>query len=45
MSIFATTNALSLVLREKGFMKFVKYLSRSAPGSRWDVNMQYQLGP
>jgi Rps23 Pro-64 3,4-dihydroxylase Tpa1-like proline 4-hydroxylase len=30
-------NKLSIVLRDSGVLKFVKYLSRSAPGDRWDV--------
>jgi len=30
-------NKLSVVLRDSGVLKFVKYVSRSAPGDRWDV--------
>ena len=30
-------NKLSMVLRDSGVLKFVKYVSRSAPGDRWDV--------
>lgn len=30
-------NKLSIVLRDSGVLKFVKYVSRSAPGDRWDV--------
>ena len=40
-SIHAQSNALSLVLRRPGTMKFVKYVSASAPGSRWDVAAEY----
>ena len=30
-------NTLSIVLRDKGTLRFVKYVSRNAPGDRWDV--------
>jgi hypothetical protein len=30
-------NGLSLVLRDTGVLRFVKYVSRSAKGDRWDV--------
>ena len=40
-SIHATQNALSLVLRRPDTMKFVKYVSAAAPGSRWDVAAEY----
>lgn len=30
-------NKLSIVLRDSGVLKFVKYLSKRAPGDRWDV--------
>ncbi|KAK4046733.1 putative component of NuA3 histone acetyltransferase complex [Microbotryomycetes sp. JL201] len=36
-------NQLSLVLRDAGVMKFVKYLSARAPGSRWDVAGEWQI--
>lgn len=29
-------NTLSIVLRDKGTLRFVKYVSQSAPGDRWD---------
>lgn len=29
-------NTMSIVLRDRGTMKFVKYVSASAPGDRWD---------
>jgi hypothetical protein len=32
----ASWNTLSLVLRDRGTLKFVKYVSRAAPGDRWD---------
>lgn len=43
LSVFAATNALSLVLRDRSTMKFVKYVNCSAPGSRWDVAGEYDL--
>lgn len=33
----ASWNCLSLVLRDRGVLKFVKYVSESAKGDRWDV--------
>ena len=30
-------NQLSIVLRDRGVMRFVKYISRAAKGDRWDV--------
>lgn len=32
----ASWNTLSIALRDKGVMKFVKYVSRKAKGDRWD---------
>lgn len=43
LSVFAASNALSLVRRETQAMRFVKYVSASAPGSRWDVVSEYCL--
>eukprot|EP01040_Poterioochromonas_malhamensis_P006332 gene6332-6819_t len=43
LSLSAYSNALSLVLRDEGIMKFVKYVSANAPGSRWDVSAEYQI--
>ncbi|KOS16603.1 Prolyl 3 [Escovopsis weberi] len=33
----AAWNKMSIVLRDSGALKFVKYVSRRAPGDRWDV--------
>ncbi|KAI1504452.1 Oxoglutarate and iron-dependent oxygenase degradation C-term-domain-containing protein [Biscogniauxia marginata] len=33
----AAWNRMSIVLRDSGALKFVKYVSRRAPGDRWDV--------
>jgi len=32
------------VLRDERVMKFVKYVSASAEGSRWDVCGEYEVG-
>ena len=36
LSNAAGWNTLSIVLRDKGTLRFVKYVSQSAPGDRWD---------
>lgn len=33
----ASWNMLSIVLRDHGTLKFVKYVSHAAPGDRWDI--------
>ncbi|KAH8105979.1 nuclear protein [Cristinia sonorae] len=37
-------NRLLLVLRDQGVMRFVKYVSAAADGSRWDVCGEYECG-
>lgn len=37
-------NRLLLVLRDEGVMRFVKYISAAADGSRWDVCGEYEIG-
>ena len=37
-------NKFLLVLRDPGVMRFVKYLSNSAEGSRWDVCGEWDVG-
>ena len=37
-------NRLSLVLRDPGVLKFVKYVSAAAPGSRWDIGGEWDIG-
>ncbi|KAI0347151.1 nuclear protein [Trametopsis cervina] len=37
-------NRLLLVLRDEGVMRFVKYVSAAAQGSRWDVCAEYEVG-
>lgn len=41
MSMPAGWNRLAIVLRDKGVMRFVKYVSRQAKGDRWDVCGEY----
>ncbi|KAJ1811903.1 putative component of NuA3 histone acetyltransferase complex, partial [Coemansia sp. RSA 2598] len=38
----AAWNTLNVVMREPGVVKFVKYVSASAPGSRWDISSEFQ---
>lgn len=42
LNVSAAHNSLNLVLRDEGLMRFVKYVSASAPSSRWDVAMEYR---
>lgn len=37
-------NRLLLVLRDEGVMRFVKYVSAAAEGSRWDVCAEFEIG-
>lgn len=37
-------NKLLMVLRDERVMRFVKYLSAAAPGSRWDICGEYEVG-
>ncbi|OCL03212.1 hypothetical protein AOQ84DRAFT_156894 [Glonium stellatum] len=34
-------NGLSVVLRDRGVLRFVKYVSRAARGDRWDVCAEF----
>jgi hypothetical protein len=43
LSVSASFNTLSLVHRDEGLMRFVKYVGHLAPSSRWDVAMQYTV--
>jgi Rps23 Pro-64 3,4-dihydroxylase Tpa1-like proline 4-hydroxylase len=45
LSVSASSNNLNVVMRAKdsaGVMKFVKFVSSRAPGSRWDVAGEYR---
>lgn len=44
LNLTPTFNTLSLVLRDQKVMRFVKYLSASAGGSRWDISAEYEVG-
>lgn len=44
-SMAAGWNRLSLVLRDQGVMKFVKYVSAKAEGDRWDVVGEFGVEP
>lgn len=39
----AEWNVLSLMVRDKGILKFVKYVSGNAPGSRWDIAAEWPV--
>ena len=43
LSLEPTFNRLHLVLRDPGVLGFVKYVSAKAPGSRWDVNGEWEV--
>ncbi|ORZ21069.1 Oxoglutarate and iron-dependent oxygenase degradation C-term-domain-containing protein [Absidia repens] len=43
LTMAAGENELALVLRDEGVMRFIKYISARAPGSRWDVAFEYDL--
>lgn len=43
LTVQAGFNRLLLVLRDESVMRFVKYVSASAPGSRWDVCCEYEV--
>ncbi|KAK2804060.1 hypothetical protein FQN51_002591 [Onygenales sp. PD_10] len=42
-SMAAGWNRMSIVLRDSGTLKFVKYISRAAQGDRWDVTGEIGL--
>lgn len=39
----ADWNTFTLFLRDSGILRFVKYVSRNAPGSRWDVSAEWTV--
>ncbi|KAL7542464.1 hypothetical protein ACHAXR_011802 [Thalassiosira sp. AJA248-18] len=43
LSVSASTNTLSLVYRDPGTMRFVKYVGVGAPSSRWDIALEYDI--
>ncbi|KAI8997143.1 Oxoglutarate and iron-dependent oxygenase degradation C-term-domain-containing protein [Pilobolus umbonatus] len=43
LTVPAGMNELSIVLRDEGVMRFIKYVSARAPGSRWDISYEYEV--
>ncbi|KAF9508132.1 hypothetical protein BS47DRAFT_1377768 [Hydnum rufescens UP504] len=43
LTVHAGFNKLLIVLRDEGVLHFVKYVSASASGSRWDVCAEYSI--
>ncbi len=43
LSVSASFNTLSLVYRDPGTMRFVKYVGCGAPSSRWDISLEYEV--
>jgi hypothetical protein len=43
LSVSASNNTLSLVYRDPGTMRFVKYVGCGAPSSRWDISLEYEV--
>jgi hypothetical protein len=41
--VSASNNTLSLVYRDPGTLRFIKYVGSQAPSSRWDISMEYQV--
>lgn len=44
-SMPACWNTLGIVLRDKGVMRFVKYVGQQAPGDRWDIAGEFGVVP
>jgi Rps23 Pro-64 3,4-dihydroxylase Tpa1-like proline 4-hydroxylase len=40
-TMLASWNKMSIVLRDSGVLKFVKYVSKNARGDRWDISASY----
>jgi Rps23 Pro-64 3,4-dihydroxylase Tpa1-like proline 4-hydroxylase len=43
LSVSPANNVVSLVLRDEGIMRFIKYVGSGAPGSRWDVAVEFNI--
>ncbi|KAL1901853.1 putative component of NuA3 histone acetyltransferase complex [Sporothrix stenoceras] len=39
----AAWNKMTIVLRDSGTLRFVKYINRKAPGDRWDVSAMFEI--
>ena len=42
LSVSAQSNTINLVLRPEGVLRFIKYLSAAATGSRWDISVEFE---
>lgn len=45
LSVSAGNNMLSLVYRDPGTMRFVRYVSAASPSSCWDIALKYDVKP
>ncbi len=45
LSVQASPNTLNVVMRDTGTLRFVKYVSAAAPGSRWDIAAECRVHP
>ncbi|KAJ9471864.1 Prolyl 3 [Diplonema papillatum] len=43
LSLEAVSNTFSIVARDEQMMRFTKYVSAFAPGSRWDIAASYEI--
>ena len=43
LSVAISNNTLSLVFRDPGTLRFVKYVGSRAPSSRWDLSLEYEI--
>ncbi|GAB1524898.1 Predicted component of NuA3 histone acetyltransferase complex [Rhizoctonia solani] len=43
LTVYPNFNHLVIALRDAGVLKFVKYVSASAPVSRWDVSSEWEV--
>jgi len=45
LSALPKPNEFIIILRDPDLLRFIKYLSKNAPGSRWDVHGEYTVKP
>ncbi|CEL59481.1 PKHD-type hydroxylase ofd1 OS=Schizosaccharomyces pombe (strain 972 / ATCC 24843) GN=ofd1 PE=1 SV=1 [Rhizoctonia solani AG-1 IB] len=43
LTVYPNFNHLVIALRDAGVLKFVKYVSASAPVSRWDISSEWEI--
>ena len=43
LSVSPSFNTLSIALRDEGAMRFIKYVSKSAPSGRWDIATSFAV--